>query len=123
VALVLRTSLLALLTWRLLLPPGVCLCQLGHPAAVLLARLLGNKLPAPEPEDENHHQHGCPASRLGPSLRPQPPDPPSPPTAAAPDHAGLGPNLAALIEEFTLADQTPPDGTIPLFLALCALRI
>jgi hypothetical protein len=122
VALVLRSSLLVLLTWRLLLPPGVCLCQLGHPAAVLLARLLGNEPPAPEPEDDNHHQHGCPASRLGPSLRPQPPEPPAPPAVALVG-AGLGPCPAAPAEYSPVVDQGPPTGTIPLFLRLCAFLI
>jgi hypothetical protein len=115
--------LLAVLTWRLLLPPGVCLCQLIYPAAGVLARLLGNEPPAPEPEDESHHQHGCPASRLGPSLRPQPPQPPAPPGLSLD-----GPVLADLLAAAPAEQPLPSDhpfltAPAPLFLTLCALRI
>jgi hypothetical protein len=89
---------------------------------VLLARLLGNDPPAPEPEDDNHHQHGCPASRLGPSLRPQPPEPPAPPAVAL-GPACVDPCDAAPADPTSLPDPLPPAGTFPLFLTHCTLLL
>jgi hypothetical protein len=121
-AVVLRTSLLVVLTWRLLLPPGVCLCQFIHPAATLLARILGHEPPAPEPEEDGHLA-GCPVSKLGPSLRAQPDEPPSPP---APALDGLTLVGGASVPSITLAplpNQPPPHGTAPLFVILCAFLL
>jgi hypothetical protein len=122
VAVVLRTSLLVFLTWRLLLPPGVCLCQFIRPAAVLLARVLGNEPPAPEPEEDGHLA-GCPASRLGPSLRVQPADPPSPPAPAFDSPALADATPAPSVALPPLPDRTLPLGTTPLYVILCAFLI
>ncbi len=118
-ATVFRTSLLIVLTWRLLLPPGVCLCQLIHPAAVFLAQVLDHQPPEPEPEQEGH-QAGCPVAKLGPSLRAQPADLPVPPALAL-DCPALSdcpalpaPSLAPLPENDVTA------GTAPLYVKLCA---
>jgi hypothetical protein len=121
-AMVVRTSLLVLLTWRLLLPPGVCLCQFIHPAASLLARLLGNEPPAPEPEEEGHLA-GCPASKLGPGLRAQPADPPAPPAPAfdSPALAGGSPTPSAALTP--LPDHAVSPGTAPLYVILCAFLL
>jgi hypothetical protein len=55
-----------MMTLRLLMPPGVCACKLGGPAGRMLAGLL-NAQPADspvEPEENEDHDPGCPASRL-----------------------------------------------------------
>jgi hypothetical protein len=71
--------LFVLLTLRLLVPPGICLCKLSSPASRLLASTLGKDLPPPpvESEDEHHHHDGCPASPLCEALglRPAGPGP------------------------------------------------
>src|SRR5262249_33474226 len=90
--------------FRLLMPPGVCACQLSSPAARLAwAWSHGEPLPPPpsqEPDDD--HTPGCPASPfavgmyvkpspvpLRPPLTfdhpPQPDAPPSSPAAPAPE--------------------------------------
>jgi hypothetical protein len=122
VSVVLRTSLLLLLTWRLLLPPGVCLCQFIRPAAALLARVLGHEPPAPEPEEDGHLA-GCPASRLGPSLRAQPADPPSPPAPAFDSLALANGSPPPSIALPLLPDHPRLTGTAPLHVILCAFLI
>jgi hypothetical protein len=121
-AMVFRTSLLVLLTWRLLLPPGVCLCQFIRPAATLLARLLDREPPAPEPEEDGHLA-GCPVSKLGPSLRAQPADLPTPPALAFDS-----PAFPACPSAPGASLTSPPDRfvwpvTTPLYVTLCAFLL
>ena len=57
--------LFVLLTIRLMVPPGVCMCKASSPILHAVAQITG--LPAPPAEDEhddNHHP-GCPCSGLG----------------------------------------------------------
>ena len=70
--------LFVLMTLRLLLPPGICVCKWNSPAARILVDLFqtGKDIPPPEPED-NDHAPGCPASpfAVGMGLRPASPLP------------------------------------------------
>jgi hypothetical protein len=50
-----------LITLRLLMPPGICVCQAASPAGKMLANLLHNDAPQPDPFDDDHNP-GCPAS-------------------------------------------------------------
>jgi hypothetical protein len=121
-AMVFRTSLLVLLTWRLLLPPGVCLCQFIRPAAALLARLLDKEPPAPEPEEDGHLA-GCPASKLGPGLRAQPADLPTPPALAFDSPALAGCSSAPAASLTSLPDRDVLPATTPLYVTLCAFLL
>jgi len=62
----LHRFLLILLMVRLLLPPGICLCQDNSPASRLVLSLLDpqRELPPFAPEEEDDHDPGCPASHL-----------------------------------------------------------
>jgi hypothetical protein len=64
--------LLVLITLRLLLPPGICICNLSSPAAYLLSRALGGEPPAPEPDHHDDHHSGCPSSYLSLGMGVQP---------------------------------------------------
>src|SRR5262245_36093641 len=61
---ILYRALLLLVFLRLMAPPGICLCKSAAPVHVFLADLLGGLPPAPEPEDDDDHAPGCPASKL-----------------------------------------------------------
>jgi hypothetical protein len=65
---ILYKLLYVLMAVRLLLPPGICICQSAAPAARLLAHLLqtGMDVPTPEAEEDERDDHapGCPASKL-----------------------------------------------------------
>jgi hypothetical protein len=119
--------LFVLLTIRLLLPPGICVCQWHSPAARFVVGLLntGKEVPPPPPaEKEDDHEPGCPASKLaaGMGLRPasQPPMPPS---------ASL--ELVFLSAQFPSSSTVRSDGGLPirrpstsdLYLTVCALLI
>jgi hypothetical protein len=71
--------LFVLMTLRLLLPPGICVCKWNSPAARILVDLFqtGKDIPPPEPEDPNSDAPGCPASpfAVGMGLRPASPPP------------------------------------------------
>ncbi len=76
-----RTSTLllsVLITMRLLMPPGICVCKLSSPASRLLAAAVGNELPPALPENDDDHDPGCPASCLAPGLGVAPPTGPGP---------------------------------------------
>ncbi len=62
----LHRFLLLLMMIRLLLPPGICLCQYNSPASRLLLGLLmpDRELPPSSAEEEDDHDPGCPASYL-----------------------------------------------------------
>lgn len=53
---------------RVMLPPGVCVCQLSGLSARLAAHLAGREQPPPPPEDDHGHDPGCPASPLSAAL-------------------------------------------------------
>jgi hypothetical protein len=66
---------MVLMTIRLLLPPGICICTLNAGGARLLAMVLGSEMPAtlPDNHDEGDHAPGCPASALSWGLGVSPP--------------------------------------------------
>jgi hypothetical protein len=120
---ILSRVLFVLITLRLLVPPGVCLCKLSSPAAHLLASVLGREAPAPEPEDEDHAA-GCPASKLAEGMAVRPAAGPGAPDLALGQALADPPPLTALATPD--ADAPPPFGAppdTPLYLTLCALRI
>lgn len=123
----LHRILFVLLTLRLLLPPGICVCQWHSPAARILAGLFktGKEVPpSPPAENEDDHEPGCPASKLaaGMGLRPAA-QPPLPPAAS--------PEVVDVAEAFVPLATTPFDGGYPayrppdasLYLTVCALLI
>jgi hypothetical protein len=119
--------LFVLLTIRLLLPPGICVCQWHSPAARFIVGLLntGKEVPPPPPpEKEDDHEPGCPASKLaaGMGLRPAS-QPPLPPTASLEIVALIAPLPfhAAARSEGGLLARRPPDPDICL--KVCALLI
>jgi hypothetical protein len=119
---ILTRVLFILLTLRLLVPPGMCLCKLSSPASRLLASVLGNDLPPPEGETDDHHHHdGCPASPLSTAmgLRPDGPGPIEMPligmlTAL---HEAVSAATVSLLD-LLLCDTPCP----PLCVSCCALR-
>jgi hypothetical protein len=122
---ILTRVLFVLLTLRLLVPPGICLCKLSSPASRLLASALGNDLPPPPAEsepDDHHHHDGCPASPLSQALglRPAGPGPIELPLVALlpvlDDVASTGASVSPL--ELPLAAAPRP----PLCVSYCALR-
>jgi hypothetical protein len=79
-----RNLLIAGVFVRLLLPPGICICQSGAPLARLIAALLGPVVPPAEAEDEEDHDPGCPKSKLSAGMGLRPPVVlPAPPAACA----------------------------------------
>src|SRR5262245_26182136 len=70
------------------MPPGICACQWAGAASGLLSAALGDELPVPEPEEDDDHAPGCPASHLAQGMGVKPP--------AGPTHPALdlGPSLA-----------------------------
>lgn len=123
----LHQTLFVLLTIRLLLPPGICVCQWHSPAArILVGMLQTNKdVPPPPPvEKEDDHEPGCPASKLaaGMGLRPvfQAPTLPT----AAPEFVSISVTSATrtcVDAGVRISAFRPPDAA--LFLKVCALRI
>lgn len=118
----LTPALFVLITIRLMVPPGVCICQASSPVLHVLARATG--YPPPPTEDHHDHDHhpGCPCSGLseGMGLKPASPgiDPPQPSIAAAlpqPQSALPGQLIPATFLAFSI--------TPPLFLSACVLLI
>lgn len=67
--------LFVLMTLRLLLPPGICICKLTSPVSRAAVLLLGGQ-PNGDPVDlEDDHHPGCPASHLDSGLGVQPAGP------------------------------------------------
>lgn len=108
-----RAILMVLIAARLMMPPGICVCQWKPPAARCLAALLqeDRQIPNEEERDDDDHAPGCPASPLAAGMGIQPsaaplfppdlaldlpplPSPPSLPTLAA--GAVLHPHFDAL---------------------------
>jgi hypothetical protein len=126
---ILARVLLVLLTIRLLMPPGICACQWSGPAAQLLLHALGADVPyvppaQPEPDDD--HAPGCPASPLAQGMGVHPPAGPSTLDLAATLTAPLvdpTPTLPAAghaaLPSLTRHAWPAP----PLFLSACALLI
>jgi hypothetical protein len=67
------TLLSVLITVRLLLPPGICICQWSSPAARLLIAVCGQDSPVQDLPDDDDHNPGCPASYLAVGMGVAPP--------------------------------------------------
>jgi hypothetical protein len=82
----LRALLMVLMVLRLLMPPGICACKWSSPAARLLIALTQNQRSIPvesQPDNEDDHDAGCPASPLAAGMGVAPPcDPLLPPEPA-----------------------------------------
>jgi hypothetical protein len=122
-----RQVLFVLLTIRLLLPPGICVCQWHSPAARFVVSLLntGKEVPPPPPEEkEDDHEPGCPASKLAAGMGLRPASPPALPPAALPEFL-TGVAVLAPSSHADNAQQIPgrrlPDTS--LYLTVCALLI
>jgi hypothetical protein len=118
--------LFALMTLRLLLPPGICVCKWNSPAARILADLMqtGKDIPPPEPEDENNDAPGCPASPFaaGMGLRPAPPPPLFlDPALETPPLLAVTPSVLRLAPATAEPSSEPPEDA--LYLTLRTLRI
>jgi hypothetical protein len=123
----LHRLLFVLLTLRLLLPPGICVCQWHSPAARMLAGLFktGKEVPpSPPAEQEDDHEPGCPASKLAAGMGLRPASPPPLPPAASPEvvhvAGAIVPPAAARVDGGFPAYR-PPDTS--LYLTVCALLI
>jgi hypothetical protein len=119
--------LFVLLTMRLLLPPGICVCQWHSPAARFIVSLFntGKEVPpSPPVETEDDHEPGCPASKLaaGMGLRPVVPPilPPGATFAVASAPETIAPTVA-VFGEVEFSTYRPPDSR--LYLMVCALLI
>ncbi len=77
-----RTILMVLITIRLLMPPGICVCKWNSPAARFLVALLNTdrEVPVEEDREDDDHAPGCPASPLAVGMGVKPSaEPPLPP--------------------------------------------
>ncbi len=120
-------TLFVLLTARLLLPPGICVCQWHSPAARILVGLLrtGKEVPPPPPaEKEDDHEPGCPASKLAAGMGLRPASHPPAPPAVSPEVvtvAGACAARPAPHEDAHFPVYRPPVSS--LYLIACALLI
>jgi hypothetical protein len=123
----LHQTLFILLTIRLLLPPGICVCQWHSPAARMVVNLLntGKEVPPPPPvEKEDDHEPGCPASKLAAGMGLRPASPPSLPPAVSPEIVSEAESFAVAPTRLTQSafpTYRPP--TESLYLTGCALLI
>jgi hypothetical protein len=125
-----RLLLSVLITLRLLMPPGICVCKLSSPAARYLAAAWGARLPPPPPpptHTDDDHAPGCPASSLAEGLGVAPPSGPGPILALLlsgvawlpdPDADSL---LPALLTELLAPPDLPFMAAAPLYVEHCAL--
>jgi hypothetical protein len=121
-----------LITLRLLMPPGICVCKLSSPASRLLAAALGAELPPPPPpptHTTDDHDPGCPASPLAEGLGVAPPSGPGPILALLLSMVvwSSGSDAPALVapSPFATGLLPPPccvrPPTAPLYVSQCAL--
>ncbi len=119
------TILLSLLiTARLLMPPGICVCKLSPPAARLLLAVCGKALPVQELPDDDDHHPGCPACFLAVGMGVAPPSGPG--QIDLPLTGTLSTDSA--ISFPSVSDILPPPEPIPLaaaplYVSQCALTV
>lgn len=120
-------SLSLLITVRLLMPPGICVCTLSAPASRMLLALFAQEVPPPAPvadEDDQNHHPGCPASFLAVGMGVAPP---SGPGFIDLPLTGTTPN--AIAPTITFPGHIVPfpcdalDSGAPLYEAHCALLV
>jgi hypothetical protein len=111
-----------LITLRLLMPPGICVCTLSCPAAQLIIALCGAEPTSPPtpPEEDDDHLPGCPASYLAAGLGVAPPSGPGlitlPWTGFLRSAAIVPPASAPLPSHQAISFPS-----LPRYLELCAL--
>jgi hypothetical protein len=111
----LARALFVLLTLRLLMPPGICVCHLADTAS--------RAAPAPETGEDDHHP-GCPASylSLGLGLKPLPgPGPVELPPCGWLAPCPLAPPISLVAPPTDPHDPAPEP--IPLHVVYCAFLI
>jgi hypothetical protein len=120
-----RATLLlsVLITLRLLMPPGICVCKLSTPASRLLAAACGSELPAiPTEESDDDHDPGCPASYLSQGLGVAPP---SGPGLIFLTLTGSVESILPVVHLVLPSDLLPtfsaPPSSPPLYVEQCAL--
>jgi hypothetical protein len=123
-----RTILMVLITMRLLLPPGICVCKWSSPAARMLVALVQSEHEVPiedQRDDDDDHDAGCPASPLAAGMGVKPPTEPLLPPGLSLDPL---PQLETSQPLFTLCAATvswarfdPPH--VPVYLTLRALLV
>jgi len=116
---------MVLIAIRLLMPPGICVCQWSSPAARLLIALVQSEREVPVEDDrDDDHAPGCPASPLavGMGVKPsaEPPQPPGlsldlPPLESAQP-------LSSVFNDTTVTVYLGPPPN-PLYLTLRALLL
>lgn len=122
-----RTILMALIVLRLLLPPGICVCQWSSPAARLLVALTKSdrKVPPQHESDDDDHAPGCPASPLAVGMGVRPPSEQAWPPALSFDP--LPPlESAQPFAPLCRERENPPPTDFqhsPLYLTVCALLL
>jgi hypothetical protein len=123
----LHRTLFVLLTIRLMLPPGICVCQWHSPAARFVVGLLntGREVPpSPPVEKEDDHEPGCPASKLAAGMGLRPASPAPLPPAASPEVVSVSQAPVHLPVAGSDGDfRTGPPPQPDLYLTVCALRI
>jgi hypothetical protein len=113
-----------LIVVRLLVPPGVCVCDLPCLAAALPGVVLQCDEDAPPEHEHDEHAPGCPCSPLSAvlGLRPSPAPPPAVAAVAlSPDLAADAPPLSAHDEPRPLSGARPAES--PLYLTHCSLLV
>jgi hypothetical protein len=119
---ILSRILLVLITVRLLMPPGICICHLSSPAAYLLTVALGGEPPMPSTEPHDDHDPGCPASALAPALGLQPAGPEIVLDTSLPDLEVTSPSaLTPLLLDHRSLFSFFWAAAPPLYLSHCAL--
>jgi hypothetical protein len=120
-------SLSLLITVRLLMPPGICVCTLSAPASRLLLAVFGQEVPEPAPvneEDDQNHHPGCPACFLAVGMGVAPP-----PGPGFIDLPLTGSVLSAATPALVSPSDLVPlpcdvlDAAAPLYEAHCALLV
>ncbi len=122
-----RAILMVLIVMRLLLPPGICVCQWSSPAARLLIALLDSERQVPplQESDDDDHAPGCPASPLAVGMGVRPPSEPVWPPALSLDPLPLL-QSAQPISPLSCEREYPPpihQPHSPLYLSVCALLL
>jgi hypothetical protein len=119
--------LFVLLTIRLLLPPGICVCQWHSPAARYLASLFntGKEIPPPPPaENEDDHEPGCPASKLAAGMGLRPATQPIMPPADSAEVVPVADRLQRVVFASTRETVRPCRAAhTSLYVRVCALLI